>query len=388
MKKKVLVAMSGGVDSSVAAHLLCEENYAVVGVTMCLGIKEAGSAKPLCCGRQAIEDAKKVCHKLNISHYVMDFSKDLEEKVINPFIREYARGRTPNPCVECNKHIKFGSLLKKALGLDFDYLATGHYAKLQSENGRFFLKRPEDRNKDQSYFLYPIKYNRLKYILFPLDTLIKEEVRKIAKGVNLPVADKPQSQDICFIPDGDCRGFLKERIKRMNPALARKGGVNPGPIVDLNGKILGRHKGIYFYTVGQREGLGISSKRPLYVISLDVGKNQLIVGERKDLGAKELIVSNLNFLVKDFPKNVFAKIRYAHLEAKCKITDYHLRGDSGKIVVVFDEEQEAITPGQSIVFYDNDIVLGGGIIDRAGVSPKFPNKETPVNSKCKSQKAK
>ena len=378
MKKKVLVAMSGGVDSSVAAYLLCEEDYEVVGVTMCLGIKEAGSVKPLCCGRQAIEDAKKVCHKLNISHYVMDFAGDLEEKVINPFIREYARGRTPNPCVECNKHIKFGSLLKKALGLGFDYLATGHYAKLQSENGRFFLKRPEDRNKDQSYFLYSIKYNRLKYILFPLDILTKEEVRKIAKRINLPVADKPQSQDICFIPNGDCRGFLKERIKKMNP----------GPIIDLNGKILGRHKGIYFYTVGQRGGLGISSKRPLYVISLDVGKNQLIVGERKHLGAKELTAGNLNFLVKDFPKNVFAKIRYAHPEAKCKIINYHLRGNNGKIKVVFQQEQEAITTGQSIVFYDNDIVLGGGIIDRAGVSPKFPNKETPVNSKCKSQKAK
>lgn len=346
MRRKVLVAMSGGVDSSVAAFLLKNGGYDVTGVTMCLGVK-ADDEKVRCCGPQAVEDAKRVCHRLGISHYVMDFSKDLNEKVISKFVSEYLNGRTPNPCVDCNRFLKFEILLKKALGMEFELLATGHYAKIEEDNSRFILKKARDRIKDQSYFLYPIRKEMLKFILFPLAELTKEKVREIAKGNDLPIANKPQSQDICFITNGDYRKFI----------LQKMGAIRPGDIIDVDGNIRGMHKGISHYTVGQRKGMGISNRYPLYVLSKDMEKNQLKIGPKKSLQAAGLIASDLNLLVDSLPQEAFAKIRYAHREAKCEIFCQDKR-----FKVLFKEKQEAVTPGQSIVFYDNDIVLGGGTI--------------------------
>ncbi|MEE9500326.1 MAG: tRNA 2-thiouridine(34) synthase MnmA, partial [Candidatus Omnitrophota bacterium] len=285
MRKKILVAMSGGVDSSVASLLLKRNNFDVTGVTMCFAIegKTTDTRKPRCCGPRAIEDAKRVCYKLDIPHYVMDFSKDLRKHVINKFISEYAKGRTPNPCIECNRYLKFEILLGKARRLGFDFLATGHYAKIEKQGRNFLLKRAKDKRKDQAYFLYPIKKDRLKSIMFPLADLTKKEVREIANDAELPVAHKPESQDICFISEKNYHMFLLERIERTHP----------GRIIDRKGNFLGKHKGLSFYTVGQRKGLGISSKRPLYVVSTNAGKNEIVVGEEKDLKAKGFIASDV-----------------------------------------------------------------------------------------------
>ena len=342
--------MSGGVDSSVASLLLKRNDFDVTGVTMCFGIKgnAEDSEKPRCCGPQAIEDAKSVCHKLDIPHIVSDFSKDLKKHVINKFISEYAKGRTPNPCIECNRYLKFEILLEKAKRLGFDFLATGHYAKIEKQGRNFLLKKARYKTKDQAYFLYPIKRDRLESIMFPLADLTKDEVREIANDAKLPVARKPASQDICFIPGKNYHMFLLGRIKRTTP----------GKIVDTKGNILGKHKGLPFYTVGQRRGLGISSKRPLYVIFADAGKNEIVVGERKDLKAKGFIASDVNVLVDRLPKTAFAKIRYAHKEAKCNIS---IKGK--KLKITFKKGEAAITPGQSVVFYEDDTILGGGTIE-------------------------
>ncbi|MFB3924474.1 MAG: tRNA 2-thiouridine(34) synthase MnmA [Syntrophales bacterium] len=347
-KAKVLVAMSGGVDSSVAAFLLKEQGYGIAGVTMCLGVKEAGDEKARCCGADALGDARRVCEKLGISHYVLDYAADIEEKVIGRFIDEYRKGRTPNPCVDCNRHLKFGSLLEKAKFLGFDFLATGHYAWIEKSEGGYVLKRPRDRRKDQTYFLYPIPHDALGSILFPLAPFTKEEVRKIALREKLPVAAKEESQDICFVTQKNYGTFLSQRI----------GGIRPGPIVDLTGKKLGEHKGIVFYTIGQREGLGISAKSPFYVVSIDVAGNRIVVGGKKDVMAKGLVAGDLNVLVGNWPSQVYGKIRYRKKEARCIAA---IKG--GKLEVMFEEAQEAITPGQSVVLYDGDIVLGGGVIE-------------------------
>jgi len=348
MAKRVLVAMSGGIDSSVAAFLLQQRGFDVAGVTMYLNIKTSNK-KRQCCSEQAIDEAKNVCSTLGISHYVMDFSSELEEKVIAKFISEYLKGRTPNPCIECNRFLKFGLLLKKAKVLGFDFLATGHYAGIEEENGKFVLKKAKDKRKDQSYFLYPIKKETLGSILFPLARLTKEKVRQIARRANLPTTNKPQSQDICFVSQGDYREFIRERV----------GEIKWGEIVDLKGNICGRHKGIPFYTIGQREKIGLTSKEPLYVVSIDGEKNQIVVGRKENLIAKGLIAGNLNLLVDNLPEDTSAKVRYTHKEGKCKI---FLEGEKAK--VIFKETQEAITPGQSVVFYTGEIILGGGIIER------------------------
>ena len=346
MSKKVLVAMSGGVDSSVAAMLLKNEGYDVSGVTMCLGIATEDDAK--CCGASAMDDAKRVCDRLQIPHYVFDYAAQLEDKVIANFISEYKKGRTPNPCVECNRSLKFGTLLDKALALGFDYLATGHYADIENNKDGFCLMRPKDRKKDQTYFLYSIPHKRLGHILFPLAHLTKNEVRDLAKKHALPVAAKEESQDICFVTQKNSQEFLLERVPE----------VKPGMIVDLHGKVLGNHRGIIFHTIGQRGGLGISHPTPLYVLSIDPVKNRIIVGEKKDLMSKGLVASDVNMLAESWPTQVHAKIRYRKKEALCET-----KTENGKLKVIFAEEQEAITPGQSVVFYDHDRVLGGGIID-------------------------
>lgn len=341
--KKVLVAMSGGVDSSVAACLLKEAGYGVAGVTMALGVRRDS-------GADAVSDARRVCESLAVPHYVFDYAAGLEERVIRPFIEEYRKGRTPNPCVACNRFLKFGRLLEEARSLGFDFLATGHYAWIEKRDGAFVLKRPKDRRKDQTYFLYAIPREALSSILFPLAQLTKEDVRDRARRANLPVAEKGESQDICFITHKNYGAFLQSRIK----------GIRPGPIVDLAGRRLGEHKGIVFYTIGQRGGLGISSKAPLYVLSINVETNEIVVGGKNDVLARGLLAGDLSLLVTDWPPVVYGKIRYRKKEARCRAAF-----ESGKLRVIFEEEQEAVTPGQSVVLYDGDIVLGGGTIEQA-----------------------
>ena len=341
------MAMSGGVDSSVAAMIMKNEGYDVAGVTMCLGISD-GRDRVRCCGPAAVDDAKKVCNRLKIPHYVFDYSGELEEKVVARFISEYRRGRTPNPCIDCNRYLKFGSLLEKAKVLGFDFLATGHYAAIEKNHGSFSLKKPRDRRKDQTYFLYPISKSGLGSILFPLASLTKEEVRKRAAEADLPVAGKRESQDICFVTQRNYQAFLFERVQDLKP----------GFVLDMQGNVLGKHRGIIFYTIGQRGGLGISSRTPLYVISIDYEDNSIVVGEKKDLLAKGLVAGDLNLFVENLPREVSAKIRYRKREAPCAVNL-----ESNTVRVTFTEEQEAITPGQSVVFYADDHVLGGGIIE-------------------------
>jgi len=348
-KKKVLVAVSGGVDSSVAAYLLKENGYDVVAVTMCLGVAaESEPGGPVkCCGPQEIEDARRVCGILGINHYVMDFAQDLEERVIQPFIAEYMRGRTPNPCVECNRSLKFGTLYQKSLSMGFDYIATGHYSRLEWVGEACRLMVPRDRRKDQTYFLHSVPKEILRQVLFPLADLTKQKVREIAHQAGLPVSGKSDSQDICFIPRAGYGAFLSSRI----------GGTKPGDIVNVKGSVLGTHRGVAHYTIGQRSGLGISHKVPLYVLKIDTGRNRIVVGEKKDLLARELIAENMNLIADAWPVAGQAKIRYAHRAAACRI----YQTESG-LRILFDQFQESITPGQSVVLYDGEVVLGGGVI--------------------------
>ena len=344
-----MAAMSGGVDSSLAAYLLVKEGCDVTGVTMCLGIRKEED-RISCCGGDAIEDAKHVCAQLGIPHFVFDFSSLMEEQVIGKFTSEYLRGRTPNPCVDCNRYLKFGSLLQKARALGFDYLATGHYARIGHWEERHRLLRPADAMKDQTYFLYPIASGDLSSILFPLGGLVKDEVRRLAAAVKLHVARKPESQDICFTPGGDYnRVFADRQIAAPE-----------GDIVDRAGKIVGRHRGIIHYTVGQRGGLGISAKRPLYVLELDARSNRIVVGDKEELFSTGLVAGDLNLLADELPEEAEGKIRYRKKAARCR-----LKKEGDKLKVLFEEPQEAITPGQSFVFYGGDEVLGGGVIERA-----------------------
>lgn len=348
-RKKVLAAMSGGVDSSVAAMLLCEAGFDVTGMTMCLGLcAEAGRAS--CCGGDAVEDARHVCGQLGITHFVFDFSQLMESLVIDKFIDEYFLGRTPNPCVDCNRYLKFGALLDKARAMGFDYLATGHYARIEYTDDRWKLLRAQDSVKDQSYFLFAIRAEDLPMLLFPLGNMTKEQVRQKAKEAGLHTAQKAESQDICFVPEGDYERVFAERGRR----------IEPGDITNLQGKILGKHRGIVNYTIGQRGGLGISAKRPLYVLKIDAQNNRVVVGEKEELFSSGLIAEDLNLLTSALPDEAEGKIRYRKKAARCL-----LRKVGDKLKVTFDEPQEAITPGQSFVFYSGDEVLGGGVIERA-----------------------
>ena len=344
--------MSGGVDSSVAAFLLKEQGLEVVGLTMCLGVRDGeDDSRSQCCGAQAIEDAKAVCRQLNIDHYVLDFSDDLEKKVIADFVSEYMSGRTPNPCVRCNEYLKFGKLLRYAKNMGFDFLATGHYARIEKAAEHFLLKKPKDAIKDQTYFLYGIRKEDLPFILFPLADYTKEQVREIARKNKLAVADKPQSQDICFVQDTDYADFIFQRT----------GQKKEGDIVDSGGNVLGRHKGIFHYTRGQSRGLGIAVGKPLYVVGIDADKNRVVVGDRDDLEAQGLIAEAVNILSQELPPKIWAKIRYGQKEAPCRVKFCKDK----TLEVIFDQAQEAISPGQSIVLYDNDIVCGGGIIKKS-----------------------
>ena len=350
-KGRVLLGMSGGVDSSVSALLLKEQGYEVIGITMKLF---EGELEGSCCSLSSSLDAKRVCDYLEIPHYTLNFTEEFDKYVIQDFINCYKNCKTPNPCIECNKYLKFGSMYKKAQELECDFIATGHYAKIEysPKYQRNVLKKANAIAKDQSYVLYNIPHYLLDKIKFPLGEFEnKEEIRQIARNHKLPVANKPDSEDICFVPDGNYKEFLE---KNSNIKSSK------GNIVNKQGEILGVHTGLYKYTIGQRKGLGISYKEPLYVIGFDKNRNELIVGEEKELYRKEFIVSNINLLLADNLEDeisVEVKTRYSAKCYKAKIIP-----ESNNIKVIFDEPQKAITPGQSAVFYDGDIVIGGGKI--------------------------
>jgi len=352
-KLLVAVAMSGGVDSSVAALLLQQQGYPIVGLTMqlvpCGGEKVGG-----CCGIEAVRSAQKVCQKLHVPHYVVNFREPFRKIVINNFIQEYGHGHTPNPCVICNEKIKFDLLLRRAKEIGAAYLATGHYAVIKSRGQKVFLFKGKDKNKDQSYFLYRLRQNQLKHLLFPLGNLTKPQVRQIAAKAKLPTAAKPESQEICFIPDNNYRNFLVS-------ATGTKG--KSGLIVDKKNKILSHHSDLNQYTIGQRKGLGLNNSKPLYVIKIDVKNNKLIIGPEKDLYQKKCLVKNVNWtggVAPKLPLRAMAKIRYRSPAARATI-----KKQGQNLLCRFIKAQRAITPGQSIVFYQGNQVLGGGIIEQA-----------------------
>ena len=360
MRERIVVAMSGGVDSSVAAALLKRQGYEVIGITMCFNLTDSTRRRPNCCGIQGIEDARRVAHKLGIKHYVVNMQKVLGEKVIKNFLQEYLNGRTPNPCVRCNQYIKFDALLKKAHSLGAKFLATGHYARIIKTHHsttftthHYLLKKAKDKTKDQSYFLYCLGQEQLRHTIFPLGNYTKDEVRKLAREFDLPVADKLASQEICFLPNADYRRFIKMQDKNAD--------IKPGLIVDTQGRVLGQHKGIPFYTVGQRQGLGIAKGYPLYITRINPKNNRITVGKKEDVYKSEFLVKDAHFILKPPKKKIAVRvrIRYNHKEAPGQVMPWR-----NKIKVNFRKPQFAITPGQSAVFYDKDRVLGGGIIDR------------------------
>jgi tRNA-specific 2-thiouridylase len=361
VKGRVLVAMSGGVDSSLAAYLLKDAGYEVIGVTMRIwdSEKDVPSHGPRdyfgCCGAADVEDARRVAQKLEIPFYVLNLKEQFEDEVIGYFCREYLKARTPNPCILCNEKVKFGALLGKAQELEATFVSTGHYARVEYDQARkrFLLKRGKDPKKDQSYVLFSLSQTQLAHALFPLGYFRKEDVRKKALDLGLRVHDKPESQEICFIPGGDYRPFLRRRVSSR---------IKAGDIVDTQGRILGRHKGLPFYTVGQRKGLGLSGGIPLYVVALDRKRNLMFVGEKEQVYGTGLIADRANWIAMDEfhqPIRVKAKIRHSHKEADATVE----RSEDGKVKVEFLQPQEAITPGQAVVFYDGDMVLGGGWIE-------------------------
>jgi len=356
--ERVVVAMSGGVDSSVAAGLLKEQGFDVIGITMNLFplAKEYCLDKDLksCCGWGAVEDASQVASKLGVPHSVLNLKDSFEDLVVSNFLEEYSRGRTPNPCIRCNQFIKFDVLLEKARKIGASFIATGHYAQIVQDppSGQFFLKKGMDKEKDQSYFLYTMTQDQLSHTLFPVGVFNKSEIRKKALKWGLPVAERPESQEICFIPDNNYADFLKKR----KPEAFR-----PGPIVNREGRILGNHSGIIHFTVGQRRGLGIAAPHPLYVLEIITSKNEVVVGPDNCLYKKDLVTDQVNWISLDkisSPIPAKARIRYKHKEAEALLVPL----DSEKIRVEFEKPQRAITPGQAVVFYEGDVVLGGGTI--------------------------
>jgi tRNA-specific 2-thiouridylase len=308
-----------------------------------------------CCSLAAVEDARKVADRIGIPFYVLNFSEVFKEKVIEPFIEEYLNGRTPNPCIACNKHIKFDDFFKKARQIGCDYVATGHYAKIEKneENGRFLLKKSVTDKKDQTYALYNLTQEQLEHTLLPIGVFEKDRVREIAKEMGMDVHNKPDSQEICFVKDNDYAGYVKKHSKKR---------IEEGYFVDTNGKVLGKHTGIINYTIGQRKGLGIAFGKPTFVVDIDPKKNTVVLGDNEDIFNKELIAKDVNFIPFDEivePIRIQAKIRYS---AKPSPATVYKHGENS-IKIVFDEPQRAITKGQSVVMYDGDVVVGGGVID-------------------------
>ncbi len=354
--KRVVVAMSGGVDSSVAAALLKEQGCEVIGMTMQIWdysnfTDQHGETFGTCCSLDDVYDARRVAESLDIPFYVVNFEKQFEKEVIDRFCDDYFNGRTPNPCVLCNQVLKFEILLRRARELQADYLVTGHYAQLVQENGKPVLCKGLDRNKDQSYFLFTLTKEQMQYVRFPLGGMTKEEVRGHANRLGLKVAEKPESQDICFVPDGDYVRFLEEQ---------RGPGTMNGDIVHVNGQVLGQHEGTYRYTIGQRRGLGLSWPEPLYVIGIDAANRKVIVGERDHLSVSRCSVSAVNWHIDppQEPLSISCRIRYRHHEVASVVTP--VGPDSAQ--VDFAIPQHGVTPGQAAVFYDGDRVVGGGWI--------------------------
>jgi len=395
----VVVAMSGGVDSSVAAYLLKKAGHRIIGITMFLWDKNTAitevsqctdspvefntatvdkcpQAKDLivprisktdisidevpeglCCSWKAVQDARKVADRLGFPHYTVDLRNPFQSLVIQNFVEEYLQGRTPNPCIVCNRHIKFGRLLEQARALGADFVATGHYARVEKDprRDRFLLLRGMDPKKDQSYFLYNLTQEQLRYVLFPLGSYHKKNIREIASELELVVADKPESQEICFVENNNYRDFLSQRVAAK---------IKPGPFLDIRGKELGRHQGLPYYTVGQRKGLGLAFGRPMYVVRIDAEKNAVVLGELEELNSRRVWTENNNFFPFDKLKDsmtVAAKVRYTAKPAEATIFPL----SENQILVEFADPQRAVTPGQAIVYYQGDLVVGGGTIVRS-----------------------
>lgn len=354
-KKKALIAMSGGVDSSVAAYIMKEKGYDLIGATMKLFNGYTDFEKPnSCCSLSDVEDAKSVAYKLEFPHYVFNFKDKFSECVIDKFVYAYEHGLTPNPCIDCNRYLKFEKLFDRAMELKADLVVTGHYARIEydEQSGRYLLKKAVDLNKDQSYVLYSLTQDQLKHTEFPLGSFTKPEVRKIAEKCGFINASKHDSQDICFVQDGKYSDFIENYTKKTYP---------PGDFIDKSGKILGKHSGIIRYTIGQRKGLGISGGRPLYVIKINPSDNTVILGDEKDLYTDSLIVTDINLISTESikaPMRVQVKVRYSQNAADALA----VQTDKNTIRITFDNPQRAVTSGQAAVLYDGDTVVGGGTI--------------------------
>jgi tRNA-specific 2-thiouridylase len=361
-KKTVVVAMSGGVDSSVAALLLHNKGYRVIGITMKLwDFEEVGgniNHESGCCSLESFNDARSICVSLGIPHYILNFSCEFQQEVVEDFIDEYLSGRTPNPCVQCNTKIKWKTLLDKAAELGTDYIATGHYARVfyNSNTSRFELFRGVDKKKDQSYALWGLRQASLAKTIFPMGEFTKYQIREMARKFNLPTAEKSESQEICFVPDNDYHRLLKSKRADLEQKL------NNGPMVTTGGQVVGRHRGYPFYTIGQRKGLGGGFGQPMYVIDIDADQNRITIGPSDELLGKEFIVKDINLIsLSEIKSSTPAqiKIRYNDAPHPGKLFPQNDK----KLHVVFRKPQRAITPGQSAVFFDDDTVIGGGIIE-------------------------
>ena len=355
-KKKVVIGMSGGVDSSVGAYLLKEAGYDVIGVTMQIwqtedtcSLEENGG----CCGLSAVEDARRVASDIGIPYYVMNFRDEFKKNVIDYFVDEYLQGHTPNPCIACNRYVKWESLLQRSLEIGADYIATGHYARVvKLPNGRYALAKSATAAKDQTYALYNLTQHQLSHTLMPVGEYTKDEIREIADKIHLKVANKPDSQEICFVPDNNYAGFIKNTTGKKPES---------GNFVTPDGKVIGTHKGIIHYTVGQRKGLNLSMGHPVFVVAIRPETNEVVIGNSEDVFSDRLTCNHLNFMtIEDLEgeMHVTAKIRYSHKGAKAVIR----KVEDDKVECIFEEPQRAITPGQAVVFYDGDYVVGGGTI--------------------------